>query len=110
MSQAKVAIVAATETTELGVIPDKSALELHADAALNAIREAGLKLEDIDGLACAVEDPLEVAFYLGIRPDWVDGTNIGGCSFISHVRHAAAAIEAGHAKTILIIHGESGRS
>lgn len=110
MSTAKAAIVAATETTELGVIPDKSALELHADAALNAIREAGLKLEDIDGLACAVEDPLEIAFYLGIRPDWVDGTNIGGCSFITHVRHAAAAIAAGHAKTILIVHGESGRS
>ena len=27
-----------------------------------------------------------------------------------HVRHAAAAIEAGLAKTILVTHGESGRS
>lgn len=110
MSIAKAAIVAATETTELGVIPDRSALDLHADAALNAIAEAGLQLKDIDGLACATEDPLDVAFYLGLRPDWVDGTNIGGCSFITHVRHAAAAIAAGHARTVLVVHGESGRS
>lgn len=110
MSTAKAAIVAAAETTDLGVIPDKSALELHADAAMNAIREAGLTLDDIDGLACATEDPLDVAHYLGLRPDWVDSTNIGGCSFISHVRHASAAIAAGQARTVLIVHGESGRS
>src|SRR5258708_9753812 len=42
--------------------------------------------------------------------EWMDGTGIGGTSFLLHVRHAAAAIRAGYAKTILITHGESGRS
>jgi acetyl-CoA acetyltransferase len=40
----------------------------------------------------------------------VDGTAVGGCSFMIHVRHAAAAIESGLYQTVLITHGESGRS
>jgi hypothetical protein len=73
---------------------------LHADAALNAMADAGLKPADIDG----------IAHYLGLTPKWVDGTAVGGCSFMIHVRHAAAAIAAGLCKTVLITHGESGRS
>jgi acetyl-CoA acetyltransferase len=49
MARAKVAIVGAAETTELGKIPGMSQIQLHADAALNAIEDAGLKLTDIDG-------------------------------------------------------------
>ena len=110
MRRNQVAVVGAAETTELGVIPNVSQIQLHADAALNAIADAGLKLSDIDGIATAVETPQQIAHYLGITPTWVDGTSVGGCSFMIHVRHAAAAIEAGLAKTILITHGESGKS
>ena len=35
-----VAIVGASETTELGRIPNLSQLQLHADAALNAMADA----------------------------------------------------------------------
>ena len=70
----------------------------------------GLRPKDIDGVATAGDSPVQIAHYLGITPTWVDGTSVGGCSFMIHVRHAAAAIEAGLAKTILITHGESGRS
>ncbi len=105
-----VAVVGAAETTQLGVIPDMSQIQLHADAALNAMADCGLKPRDIDGVATAGETPVQIAHYLGITPTWVDGTSVGGCSFMIHVRHAAAAIEAGLAKTILVTHGESGRS
>ena len=105
-----VAVVGAAETTKLGVIPDMSQIQLHADAALNAMADCGLKPKDIDGVATAGETPVQLAHYLGITPTWVDGTSVGGCSFMIHVRHAAAAIEAGLAKTILVTHGESGRS
>jgi acetyl-CoA acetyltransferase len=105
-----VAVVGAAETTKLGVIPDMSQIQLHADAALNAMADCGLKPKDIDGVATAGETPVQIAHYLGITPTWVDGTSVGGCSFMIHVRHAAAAIEAGLAKTILVTHGESGRS
>src|SRR5258708_13989021 len=102
MRRNAVAVVGAAETTELGVIPNMSQIQLHADAALNAIADAGLKLSDIDGFATAVETPQQIAHYLGITPTWVDGTSVGGCSFMLHVRHAAAAIEAGLCKTVLI--------
>src|SRR6516165_723498 len=52
----------------------------------------------------------ELAYYLGITPTYADGTSVGGCSFMLHVRHAAAAINEGLCKTVLITHGESGRS
>src|ERR1700689_843842 len=105
-----VAVVGAAETTRLSVIPELSQLGLHADAALNAMAECGLKPKDIDGVATAGETPVQIAHYLGITPTWVDGTSVGGCSFMIHVRHAAAAIESGLAKTILVTHGESGKS
>ncbi len=110
MSKQGVVIVGAAETTELGKIPQMSQLQLHADAALNTLNDAGLKISDIDGVATAGESPTGVAHYLGITPDWVDGTSVGGCSFMIHVRHAVAAIESGLCKTVLITHGESGRS
>jgi acetyl-CoA acetyltransferase len=110
MKPKTVAIVGAAETTDLGVIPGMSQIQLHADAALNALKDAGLKPADIDGLATAGETPTTVAHYLGITPTWVDGTAVGGCSFMIHVRHAAAAINDDLCKTVLITHGESGKS
>lgn len=106
----QVAIVGAAETTELGKVPTMSQLQLHADAALNTMADAGLKPSDIDGVATAGESPTAVAHYLGITPTWVDGTAVGGCSFMIHVRHALAALVTGQCKTVLITHGESGRS
>lgn len=105
-----IAVVGAAETTELGIIPDLSQMQLHADGALNALADAGLSPSDIDGLATAGASPVDLAHYLGVTPRWVDGTSVGGCSFLIHVRHAVAAIEAGFCDTVLITHGESGRS
>jgi acetyl-CoA acetyltransferase len=110
MRQKTVAVVGASETTGLGTIANMSQIQLHADAALNAMADCGLTAKDIDGVACATETPVQIAHYLGIKPSWVDGTAVGGCSFMIHVRHAAAAIEAGLCKTVLITHGESGKS
>jgi acetyl-CoA acetyltransferase len=110
MKPRSIAVVGAAETTRLGRIPDMSVIGLHADAALNAMADAGLKPSDIDGVATAGESPVSIAHYLGITPTWADGTSVGGCSFMLHVRHAAAAIAEGLCTTVLITHGESGRS
>jgi acetyl-CoA acetyltransferase len=106
----QVAIIGAQETERLGTIPDMTALDLHVDAARRAVADAGLTLADIDGVASAGNSPVQVAHYLGITPSYVDGTMVGGCSYLVHVRHAAAAIAAGLCETVLITHGESGRS
>ena len=110
MKQKSVAVVGAAETTQMGRIPDVSVIGLHADAALNAMADAGLRPKDIDGVACAGISPTDLAHYMGITPTYADGTSVGGCSFMLHVRHAAAAINAGLCETVLITHGESGRS
>jgi acetyl-CoA acetyltransferase len=109
-ARGRVAIAGAAETTRLGVIPDMSAIELHADAARNAIRDAGLTNADVDGVACAGQSPVAMAHYLGITPRYLDGTTIGGCSFMLHVRHAVAAIATGMCDVVLVTHGESGKS
>jgi acetyl-CoA acetyltransferase len=110
MKRNSIAVVGAAETTKLGLIPELSVLGLQADAALNAIADAGLKPSDIDGIAQAGDYPPTLHAYLGITPRWYDSTMVGGCSFMLHVRHAAAAITAGLCSTVLVVHGESGRS
>ncbi len=108
---AGVIIAGAAETDQLGKLPGISTLGLHLEAALNAVADAGLTLKDIDGIATVTAPgPVQVAHALGITPRWIDGTGVGGTSFLLHVRHAVAAIRAGYASTVLVTHGESGRS
>jgi acetyl-CoA acetyltransferase len=106
-----VIIAGAAETNALGKLPDYSTLQLHVEASVNAVADAGLRMRDIDGIATVnAPGPVQVAHALGITPAYMDGTAVGGTSFLLHVRHAAAAIRAGYASTVLITHGESGRS
>jgi acetyl-CoA acetyltransferase len=106
----KAAIVGVAESDQIGRVPDKPALMLHAEAARTALAEAGLTKGDVDGLFTAGVSTLELGEYLGIEPRFTDGTSVGGSSFVIHVAHAAGAIAAGRCTVALITHGESGRS
>ena len=111
MARPQVAIVGVAESDEMGKLPHKSAFALHAEAARNALADAGLTKNDVDAtFSAGTWMASETAEYMGIRPRYVDGTQIGGCSFIAHVEHAMAAIEAGLCEVALITHGESGAS
>jgi acetyl-CoA acetyltransferase len=103
----KVAIVGASETTELGTIPNMSNMMLAADAAMNAIKDCGIDKDLIDGVF-STQQPTALAHYLGITPKCVDGTSVGGTSFLLHVRHAAAALALGYCNYALVTMGESG--
>ena len=105
----KAAIVGASETTELGSIPDKTAFQLHVDASVNAINDCGIDKNEIDGIATTMS-PAALAHYLGIVPKWIDNTQVGGTSFLVHVRHAAAAIASGLCESVLVAMAESGRN
>ena len=105
----KVAVVGAAETTQLGVVPDMPANQLHVDAALNAMADCGITNSQIDGIASTM-NPAQLAHYLGIVPRWIDNTSVGGTSFLIHMRHAAAAIASGLCNTVLVAMGQSGRS
>src|SRR4030095_7858218 len=99
----RVAIAGAAEADEHGKLPHKSAFMLHAEAARNALADAGLGVRDVDAVFSAgLWMGSETAEYMGIRPRWIDGTQVGGCSFIAHVQHAAAAIDAGLVEVALI--------
>ncbi|HLI52506.1 MAG TPA: acetyl-CoA acetyltransferase [Thermomicrobiaceae bacterium] len=106
----KTAIVGVAESDEIGKVPDKPVMMLHAEAARNALDEAGLTRNDVDGLLTAGTSVLELGEYLGIEPSYTDGTSIGGSSFVVHLAHAATAIATGRCNVCLITHGESGRS
>jgi acetyl-CoA acetyltransferase len=109
-----VAIVGADESDEIGIVPHKSTLQLHAEAARNALEDSGIELSEVDGLFSAGSagwsPTLQIAEYLGIQPKYTDSTSVGGSSFVIDVEHAAAAIATGLIDVALITHGESGAS
>jgi acetyl-CoA acetyltransferase len=73
-----------------------------------------LEKGDVDGLFSASAyyhmPTLSVVEYLGIRPRYSDATSMGGSSFVSHLFHAAAAIDAGLCEVALIAYGSTQRS
>ena len=103
-------IIGVAESNEIGKVPNKSPIALHAEAALNALEDAGLNLSDVDGLFTAGWSTLDIAEYLGINPKFTDSTSVGGSSFVIHVAHALSAIASGYCEVALITHGQSGRS
>jgi acetyl-CoA acetyltransferase len=95
--------------------PEKTELGIMAECARGALADCGLALHDVDGLASAgiAMGPMgvvQLAEYLNLRPRWLDGTNIGGSSFVAHVSHAAAAIHAGLCDVALILYGSTAAS
>jgi acetyl-CoA C-acetyltransferase len=88
-------------------ISDKSVAQVHAEVALGALADAGLSLGDVDAYFCAGDapgfGPVSMADYLGLdRLRYLDSTETGGASYLSHVGHAAAAIATGKCRVALI--------
>ncbi len=107
----KVCIVGVDESDEIGTLPHKSQLSLHLEAIHNAVRDAGLQIRDIDGIFTAGQhSPALLGEALGVTPRYVDGTSVGGCSFIIMVGHAMVALYHGLCDVAVVSHGESGRS
>ena len=106
-----VCIVGVDESDEIGTLPHKSQLALHLEAMTNAVRDAGLKITDVDGIFTAGQhSPALLGEALGITPRYVDGTSVGGCSFMILVEHAVAALHHHLCDVAVVSHGESGRS
>ncbi len=81
---------------------------MHVQAAERALADAGLSFADVDGYATVGFFPMYavgMCEYLGLRPGYLDETNIGGASFEVLVEHAALAIEAGVCEVVLVTYG-----
>jgi acetyl-CoA C-acetyltransferase len=95
--------------------PDKTSFQIMAECSRDALADAGLGLGDVDGLFGATMSMgamgmVQLSEYLNIKPRYMDGTNIGGSSFVSHVAHAGAAIHAGLCDVALIVYGSTAAS
>jgi acetyl-CoA acetyltransferase len=102
------AVIVGAATSDYPSLPDLSEHQVHAQAADRALADAGLTYADVDGYATAGFMPMysvQLAEYLGLRPQWLDETNIGGASFEVLVEHAARAVEAGACDTVLVTYG-----
>ena len=110
----KAAVVGVAESDLGEVGPDFTPLDLIGQATLRALDDAGLEKSDVDGLFSASAyhhmPTLSAGEYLGIRPRYSDATSMGGSSFVSHLFHAAAAIDAGLCEVALIAYGSTQRS
>ncbi len=92
--------------------PDYTPLRFIGECAAAALKDAGLKPSDVDGLATTGE-PMAlnyIAEYLNIMPRWLDMTGIGGSSFLAHILHAADAIRQKRANVVLVVYGSIARS
>jgi acetyl-CoA acetyltransferase len=109
-----IAIVGVAES-DLGMAPaGTTPVDLMAQALRRALNDCGLGLHDVDGLFSASTQlrmpGLALSEYLGISTAYVDGTNIGGSSFMIHVAHAAAAIAIGQCKVAALVYGSTQRT
>src|SRR3954470_24750470 len=99
------AVIAGVATSDYPNLPDLSEYQVHAQAADRALADAGLTYDDVDGYATAGNMPMygvQLCEYLGLRPDWLDDTHIGGSSFEVLVEHAVDAVETGRCDTALV--------
>lgn len=107
------AIVGAA-TFGMGEAPGWTSVELAAMAAVRALADAGLAPSDVDALfACLPDDvfaTIACAEHLGIRPRLTDNNRTGGSAFLTHVIHAAAALESGACDVALIMYGSNQRT
>lgn len=102
--------IAGVAESDMGKVPGKTALELQGQAVMAALKDAGLRLQDVDAVFAHTDDrfsSLQVAEYLGITPRYVDSTNVGGMSNLVHIRHAMAAIAAGMCSVAVVTYGST---
>src|SRR4051794_33289098 len=95
-------------------LPGMSASDVMAQAARDALRDAGLQPADVDGVfAASTQLPwasVTLAEELGIAPRHSDSTMLGGASPMAHLAHARAAIAAGLCEVAVIAYGSTQRS
>lgn len=109
----KVAIVGVGYTPQ-NREPGRSAISYHIEAARNAIDDAGLKIEDVDGIFCQPAGetdgqvyPWDIAQRMGINLRYCCRHDVWGATAGGMVLHAAAAVLYGLADYVVCTYGEN---
>ncbi len=109
----KTAVVGLAESG-CGLASGWSAMEIMATAVHDALEDAGIKLKEVDGVFAATAfhsmAAMSLSEYLGIKPKFADGSQIGGSSFLSHILTAAMALDAGLVNVAVVAYGSNQKS
>jgi len=108
------AIVGVHEYPSRDVEGRVSALQIKAESGARALADAGLTWRDVDAIYDAGDGGgmagLNIAEYLGLRPNVIDTTGVGGSSYEFHAAHARRDIAAGRARVALLTYGSTAHS
>lgn len=118
MGETEAVITGVAESDEVGRVPDRSVFQLQAEASLNALEDAGVSPDEVDGLfvqGAGFRDrfhfpQVTVGEYLGIEPRISSSNDMGGATAYGHVEYAKLAIEAGLVDTALVTYGSTNYS
>ena len=109
----KTAVVGLAESG-CGMASGWSAMEIMANSVHDALDDAGIKLNEVDGVFAATAfhsmAAMSLSEYLGLKPKFADGSQIGGSSFLSHILTAALALDAGLINVAVIAYGSNQKS
>jgi acetyl-CoA acetyltransferase len=114
LTRGAAAIVGVAESDLGEVAAGLSVIDLMAQGVQRALADCGLTLADVDGVFAAAGQSrmptTALSEYLRLTPRYQDCTMMGGSSFMTHVAHAQAAIEAGLCEVAVIAYGSTQRS
>ena len=90
---------------------DSTTASLLVSAARAALADADIEAKDVDGLgvssfSLAPDGAIDLAFRLGLSLRWLMDARTGGASAIDMLQHARRAVEAGDARTIVLLAGD----
>jgi acetyl-CoA acetyltransferase len=90
---------------------DSTTTSLLVGAARAALADASIEPKDVDGLgvssfSLAPDGAIDLAFRLGLSVRWLMDARTGGASAIDMLQHARRAVEAGDARTIVLLAGD----
>lgn len=114
----KKVIIAGIGQSPFGKLDCRTALDLEVEAAVKAIKDAGLRQPDVDGL---ITDPgpaqgivngitphyLALGQLLGLAPRYAGSEILGGAGSVAIIQRAAMAIEAGLCSVCLCVYGDA---
>ncbi len=110
----KQAAITGIASTRVGELEGSTCMSLHAEAGLAAIADAGLRPEEVDGLLCAysfTEPHLMLASvfaeYVGLKPNYASAVSMGGVTACMLVMQAAAIVEQGYCRHVLVVTGDN---
>ena len=100
--------------TPQGKVSNRTALSFYVEACANAIRDAGLRKQDIDGLICyryfppapgeAEVTPYLVAQHLGLKPNLLSQES--SCAR-TQLQHAIGALEQGLCSYVVVVYADN---